>query len=71
MARKKNSRWLQKASARMKKKGTQGAFTQWCKSRGYKGVTGACIAEGLRSKNPTTRKRANFARNVRRISRRR
>jgi len=40
-----------------------GSFTKYCKSKGYKGVTCACIREGLKSKNPLTRKRANFARN--------
>ena len=48
-------KWMQKA---VKKKGS---FTKWCKARGYKGVTSACIAEGKRSKNPTTRKRAILA----------
>ena len=40
-----------------------GSFTKYCKSKGYKGVSCACIKEGLKSKNPLTRKRANFARN--------
>ena len=42
----------------------EGTFTQYCKKKGYKGVTEACIQEGLKSKNPKTRKRANFARNA-------
>ena len=58
-------KWIQKATARMKKKGTVGAFTRWCKAQGFGGVTNACIAKGLRSKNPKIRRRANFARNVR------
>jgi len=41
----------------------KGKFTEWCKRRGYSGVTCSCIREGLKSKNPTIRKRANFARN--------
>lgn len=51
----------------MKKKKTlqlnlkKGAFTQYCKRKGYKGVTKACIEEGKKSKNPLTRKRAVFA----------
>jgi len=40
----------------------EGAFTQYCKRLGFKGVTQACIQKGLKSKNPLTRKRANFAR---------
>jgi len=40
-----------------------GAFTTFCKKKGYKGVSCGCIKEGLKSKNPLTRKRANFARN--------
>lgn len=39
----------------------KGKFTSYCKSKGYNGVTSACIAEGKKSSNPTTRKRANFA----------
>lgn len=49
-----------------KKKGT---FTKFCSKRGHKGVTSKCIAEGKRSKNPTTRKRANFAANARKWKR--
>jgi len=40
----------------------EGTFTAWCKRQGFKGVTAECIRKGLASKNPTTRKRANFAR---------
>ena len=43
------------------KKKNEGTFTQYCKNRGYDGVTSACIAKGKNSKNPTTRKRATFA----------
>ena len=60
------SKWIQKAVSGMKRKGTVGAFTRWAKSHGYKSVTTAAIRAGLRSKNALTRKRANFARNVRR-----
>jgi len=41
----------------------KGKFTEYCKKQGYKGVTCGCINKGLKSKNPKTRKRANFARN--------
>ena len=40
----------------------EGTFTAWCKRQGFDGVTEECIAKGLASKDPTTRKRANFAR---------
>lgn len=44
-----------------KKKGT---FTKYCKNKGHKGVTSKCIAEGKKSKNKTTKKRAVFADNA-------
>lgn len=47
----------------------KGTFTSFCRKLGYSGVTSACIAKGKRSKNPTTRKRANFAANSRRWGR--
>jgi uncharacterized Fe-S cluster-containing protein len=42
-----------------------GSFTAWCKSHGFNGVTNACIQAGLKSKNATIRKRAQFASNAR------
>ena len=39
----------------------KGAFTQFCKRKGFKGVTKQCIQIGKKSKNPLTRKRATFA----------
>lgn len=57
MARKK--RWMQKAVRR------KGAFRRWCVSRGYKGVTKSCIAEGLRSKNTRVKRMAVLARTFR------
>ncbi len=41
----------------------KGKFTQYCKRKGYKGVTKKCIEEGKKSPNPKTRKRATFAAN--------
>jgi len=58
-------KWIQKAVKR------PGAFTKWCKSRGYKGVTSACIAEGKRSKNPRVRRQANLAATLRKIGKKR
>lgn len=40
-----------------------GSFTAYCKRKGFKGVTMACIKMALKSKNPLTRKRALFALN--------
>lgn len=46
------------------KKANRGKFTSYCGGK----VTEACIQKGLHSSNPTIRKRANFARNARRWS---
>jgi len=43
----------------------KGAFTKYCKDKGYDGVTDACIKEGLKDQDPHIRKEANFARNAR------
>lgn len=43
------------------KKKNRGKFTEYCGGK----VTSSCIQRGLHSSNPTTRKRANFARNAR------
>ena len=43
------------------KKKNRGKFTDYCGGK----VTSECIQRGLHSSNPTTRKRANFARNAR------
>ena len=60
-----DNKWIQSA---IKK---PGAFTKYCKRKGYKGVTNACIEEGLRSKNPTIRRRAALAKTLRKLGRRR
>lgn len=66
MARRKTRRknWIQSA---IKK---PGAFTRWCKQHGYSGVTAECIAKGKKSKNPTTRRRANLAATLRKLRKR-
>lgn len=61
MATKKKESWLSKAGKSFIKKGTVGTFTKYCGGK----VTDACIAKGLASSNSTTRKRAQFAKNVR------
>ena len=42
-----------------------GKFTEYCKSKGYNGVTSECIAEGKKSALARIRKRATFAANAR------
>jgi len=66
MAKKKKS-WIQEARARMERKGTVGAFTKYCGGK----VTQACIERAKRSGNPTLKKRAIFAENMRKIAKRR
>ena len=61
----KKNKFIQKAVKSFEKKGTKGAFTRWCKSKGYPKVTTACIKAGKRSKSKLTRKRAVFAENIR------
>jgi len=70
MARRKK-KWIQSARARMKRKGTVGSFRRWCKRQGFSKVTAACIAKGLRSKNPKIRKKAAFAKAMAKVRRRR
>lgn len=66
-------KWLQKANSEMKSKGTVGAFTaQAKKAAGVKkggGIKDSFIAKELKSDNPTTRKRAQFAKNMKAIAR--
>lgn len=58
-------KFLQKVAADMKDKGTKGAFTAWCKSHGFPGVTPACIAMAKdvarKTGNTQLARRANFA----------
>ncbi len=66
-------KFIQKAVSEMKRKGTVGAFTaQAKKAGGVKkggGIKDSFITKELKSKNPTTRKRAQFAKNVKAIAR--
>ena len=45
----------------------EGAFKQYCKSKGYKGVNAKCIAEGKKSKTLHVVRMANLARTLRRL----
>ncbi|PMP87199.1 MAG: hypothetical protein C0173_09785 [Desulfurella sp.] len=59
---KKSKKWMQKAVKH------PGAFTEYCKQKGYDGVTEACIREGKESSDPTIRKRATLAETFRKTS---
>jgi hypothetical protein len=50
-----NPKWIQGMHLR------RGAFTNYCQNKGYNGVTAECIAEGKKSADELTRKRANLA----------
>jgi uncharacterized protein YgiM (DUF1202 family) len=70
--RKPGSRFIQKANKQSKKKGTQGSFRRWCKSKGLTKngkVTLKCINKASKSKSALLRKRANFARNIKAYTR--
>lgn len=56
-------KWIQEAIK------NPGAFTEYCKRKGYKGVTKECIEEGKKSPNPTTRRRAHLAETLRKLRR--
>ena len=58
-----NKKFIQKARNKMKRKGTVGAFTQYCGGR----VTQACIDKAKRSDDMTLRRRAVFAENMRNL----
>jgi len=60
-------KFIQEANRRSVLKGTVGMFGRWCRAQGLASngkVTRACINKGLRSKNTTIIRRANFARNI-------
>ena len=54
----KDKRWMQKANRSMKRRGTVGSFTKWCKDHGYGGVTSEAIAAGLRAGGKIAKKAA-------------
>ena len=59
--------FIQQANRRSAMRGTIGSFNRWCRSQRLTKdgkVTRACIKKGLRSKNTTIVRRANFARNI-------
>ena len=46
------------------KESHKGKFTNYCKGKGYEGVTNECIQEGLASKLSSVNKMAQFAKNA-------
>ena len=56
-----NKKWIQKANKKMKEKGTVGSFTKYCGGR----VTQSCIDRAKKSDDPTLRRKAQFAANMR------
>ena len=73
--KKEDKYWMQEARERMERKGTVGKFTAYCKRKGYKGVTQACINEAKRNARKTGNtellKEAVFAENARKAARKR
>lgn len=68
---KRKEKWMQKASARMEKKGTEGSFTAYCKSHGFSGATSECIAYALAHGDTKTKRRAAFAKAAKRVAKKR
>jgi hypothetical protein len=62
-------KFIQQAVATMKRKGTTGSFTRWCKRHGFPKVTTGCINLGKRDKSLKIRRKAVFAQNIRSKSR--
>ncbi len=53
--------WIQKVNKESEKDGTEGAFGDWCRSKGYKnGCSEACIEEG-RKRGGVWQERADYA----------
>ena len=58
-----DKKWLSKLAPKLKK----GAFTAYCGGE----VTDECVKKGLKSSNPTTRRRAALAKTFRKIAKKR
>jgi len=65
MAKKK---WIQESVNKMKKKGTLGSLISYCKSKGFKEVNNSCVNMALKSASAELRKKALWAKNVRKKS---
>lgn len=65
-------KWLQAANKKMEEKGTKGSFTKMAKKAGGLkpggGIKSSFIEKELKSKNPVVRKKAQFAKNMKKIA---
>lgn len=63
-----SKKFIQKATKKMEKKGTEGKFGAWCKRNGLASeegeVTKKCIDKAMKSENSEVVKMANFAKNI-------
>lgn len=60
-----DDKFIQKATEKMEKKGTEGKFGKWCKDHGFgEEVTLKCINKALKSEDSSVVKMANFAKNI-------
>jgi len=70
---KKNKRFIKKVVKRSQRKGTQGSFSRWCKTHHLASKTGKvtqrCVNAGIRSRNEKIRRKAQFAKNIGAIAR--
>lgn len=59
-------KWMQPAVERMKEKGTEGSFTRWAKSHGYKSPLAAAhhVMSNKGKYSSSVVKKANFAVNA-------
>ena len=63
-----SEKFIQKATSKMEKKGTEGKFGSWCKKHGLASeegeVTKKCIDKAMKSDDSAVVKMANFAKNI-------
>lgn len=60
-----DEKFIQKATQKMEKKGTEGKFGKWCKDNGFGDeVTLKCINNAMKSEDSKVVKMANFAKNI-------
>ena len=60
-----DEKFIQKATSKMEKKGTEGKFGKWCKDNGFgEEVTLRCINKAMKSEDSSVVKMANFAKNI-------
>jgi hypothetical protein len=61
----KDEKFIQNATSKMEKKGTEGKFGKWCKDHGFgEEVTLKCINKAMKSEDSSVVKMANFAKNI-------